>query len=272
MKSHNKVKVGIIATLCTTALPSLAYSDNYLIEMMPGIYSVPDSILSSMRGKYVSSTNHVVYFGVQMTSNWSAPDGTVMNAGSNFAIDISSPTPKLSFHPSVSLVSIGGGLQPEDDSKRTLDDSGVNNVSGVTQSIQTAGDTNVLENVVRLRMLDDIPDIDVAGSGYSDKSEELNYSNGSVALSATSTLNNDAVGVKLVMQGQGESEQTIRGFIQGAASGKGAFQRISVVGDNHVIVNSMEMGVVMQRESANFITQKDLGSAINHLRGINPNM
>jgi hypothetical protein len=73
------------------------------------------------------------------------------------------------------------------------------------------------------------------------------------------------------MKGQGEVEQSIRGYIEGAG-GKGAFQRISVIGDHHVIVNQMGLEVVMQKESSGFVTQQHMGSAINSLRGVGSNM
>lgn len=270
MKGKLNVK-GLAFTVCAMAMPAAVCAEQPWLEVAPGMHKVPDEVLSSMHGRYVSATNQVVYFGVQMSSNWSAPNGTVLNAGSNFSINVSSPTPTFNYTSSTSVVPGEGDVSTADTTQRSIDGDGVQNISGVTQSIQTAGDGNDLENVVRVSVLHDIPDVPATDNSSGNAGSSMSYSDGKQQLTTSAGMDGDGMFVSVGVDGQGTAEQSIRGIMD-VAGGKGLIQKITVLGDNQVVMNRMGLNVVMQKAADSYITQQNLGNAINTLRGVKPEM
>lgn len=238
------------------------------LEIAPGLVLVPDPTLAVMRGKFVASTTQVVYFGVQMQSNWATPDGSMLNAGANISVNLSTSTPNVSFHPTVNFVAAENGDQFTDTSARTVTNAGVDNVSGITQSVQTTGDYNHLGNLAKLNFLSEIPTDEGPANGTNTASFE--YNNGAVSMSGESTLDDNSVLVHLQIDGQGVAEQSIRGTIQDS-TGKGVYQTIMALGDRQQITNQMDMNVVVRNASETAVLQQGMGASINNLRGLTPN-
>lgn len=254
--------VSVTAVLAMMSISSMAHADER--EILPGMVIVPEPTLAKMRGKYVASSSQVVYFGVQMQSNWDAPNGALLNAGASVSVNLTTPTPTVSFTPTASIEVNDTGNELTDTTGRTVTSSGLDNVSGVTQSVQSAGDFNSTTNLTRINFLSEIPDDSsgVIGSNLIESSD---------GMSASSTLDDNSVVVQLEMADQGVAVQSIKGAIDGA-SGKGAYQTIVVLGDRHSISNQLEMNVVLGNESEQFIRQQGLGTAIGNLRGLTPGM
>ncbi len=253
----------LVASIFPLMITSLAAHSSDR-EIVPGMEVVPDPTLAKMRGKYVASTSQVVYFGVQMQSNWEAPNGALLNAGATVSVNLTTPAPTVSFTPTASIEVNDTGVELTDTENRTVTSSGIDNISGVTQSVQSAGDFNSTKNLTRINLLSEIPD-DPAGVISSDLIETSN------GMSASSTLDDNSVVVQLEVAGQGVAEQSIRGAIEGA-TGKGAYQTIVVLGDRHSISNQLDMNVVVGSESEQFVLQQGLGTAIGNLRGLTPGM
>lgn len=253
------VKAIVATVFAMLVISSPAYSGDR--EILPGMVVVPDPKLAKMRGKYVSSTSQVVYFGVQMQSNWETPNGALLNAGAAFSVNFTTATPTVSFVPNASIEVNDNGTEPVDTTGRTVTSDGIANISGVTQSTQSAGDFNSTENLTRITFLSEIP-----------PGEAMNISLDPVTvngMTASSTLDETSAVVRLEVDGQGVAEQSIRGAVQGA-NGTGVYQTIVTLGDRHRITNQLEMDVVLQSESEQFVQQQGLGSAINNLRGLIP--
>jgi len=238
-------------------------------EVVPGMVVVPDPKLAVMRGKYVASTNQVVYFGVQMQTNWETPNGVLLNAGAAVQVNMTNSTPEVKFYPTASVVPAENDVEYTDTSGRTASSDGVNNISGITQSIQTAGDFNSTKNVTRINFLDEVPVDDALNGDLS--SAAFEYTNSGVVMSGHSTLDENSAVVHLEVDGQGVAEQSIRGSVEGA-NGKGVYQTITVLGDHHQITNQLNMDVVVREESAQVVQQKSMGSAIGTLRGLTPGL
>ncbi len=257
----------IVATVSVALLlmSSLAFSND--TEILPGMVVVSDPKLAKMRGKYVASTSQVVYFGVQMQSNWETPNGALLNAGATVAVNMTNSTPTVTFQPTASIVVNDNGTELTDTSGRSATSSGIDNISGVTQSIQSSGDFNSTSNLTRINFLSEIPLEDALNGDINSASFE--YDSNGTTMSGHSTLDDNSAVVHLEVDGQGVAEQSIRGSIQGA-TGKGVYQTIVTLGDRHRITNQLEMDVVLRSESEQFVQQQGLGSAIGNLRGLIP--
>lgn len=272
MKNLIGLKGGVLTAAISAALVATPLAASGVgEEVLPGMHVVPDGTLAEMRGKYVSSTSKVVYFGVQLSSNWSSQSGALLSAGGSLALDVSSPTPTYSFSSSSSVnpAAADDSVTATDTSNRTISSQGVENVSGITQSIQVAGDDNVLENVTQVSLLDDIPKVEM--SGNTGNSEASGSATDGTAFTAGSYLDENGMRVKLAVDGQGESEQTIRSYLQGVG-GNGVIQSIRMLGDRQRVSNRMNLDVVMQQETREFMMQQGVGAAINNLRGLKGSM
>ncbi len=236
-------------------------------EVVPGMSVVSDPALAKMRGKYVASNSQVIYFGVQMQSNWDAPNGALLSAGAAMSVNFTTVTPTVSFVPTVSVVIGDNGGELADTTNRNVSNDGINNVSGITQSVQTAGDFNSTDNLARINFLSEVPAEEALNGGpiFASFDEVQN----GVAMSGYSSLEDNAAVVHLEMDGQGVVEQSIRGTVDGV-TGRGVYQTIMLLGDRHQISNQLEMNVVVGEESAQFLQQQGMGAAIGTLRGLNP--
>lgn len=241
--------------------PSITQAEDY--EVVPGMVVVPDQRLATMHGKYVASTTQVLYFGVQMQSNWAVPNGSMLSAGANVSVNLTQATPTVSFVPTVNVVANDNGYVLTDTSQRTITNDGIDNVSGVTQSIQSTGDYNSTENLTRVTYLSEIPENEAVIGSIDPISVD--------GMTASSRLDDNSATVSLEVDGQGVAQQTIRGSTPGS-TGKGTFQTIVVLGDHHTISNQLDMGVVMGNASESALLQQGVGSAIGTLRGLAPGM
>lgn len=257
----NITVVGVVGVVAMLLASPVANSKG--LEVAPGMVVVSDPALAVMRGKYVASTTQVVYFGVQMQSNWGVPNGSMLSAGANVSVNLTTTTPSVSFHPTVNIVEDDNGYVLTDTTNRTITSSGINNISGVTQSTQSAGDYNSTENLAKITFLSEIP----ADEAVIESIDPITVN----GMTASSTLDDNSAVVHLEVEGQGVAEQSIRGTVQGA-TGKGVYQTIGVLGDRHRISNQLDMNVVVRNVSESSVLQQGLGSAIGNLRGLTPGM
>jgi len=133
---------GILAfsPLAHTALPQE-------LEMFHEMQEVSDGDLDHMRSKFARD-NQVLYFGVEMVSQWQTPTGNLVTAGANLNIDFqgSGGTPTVQYVPTVTIVQQGAGavLPQSGNSNGVSGGAGLANVNGVSQSIQVAGQSNAV--------------------------------------------------------------------------------------------------------------------------------
>lgn len=270
MRNYNSIGPGMTLAVAASliSMSSMAHANDH--EVVPGMVVVPDPALAVMRGKYVASTTQVVYFGVQMQSNWTTPDGSMLSAGANVTVNLTNTTPSVTFYPTANLVTADpvNGDTLIDTTGRTITSSGVDNISGVTQSVQLAGDYNSTKNLTRVNILSEVPVDEALDNGIDSASFE--YNNDGVIMSGYSALEDNSAVVHLEVDGQGVAEQSIRGTVPGA-NGKGVYQTIVVLGDRHRISNQLDMSVVVRNESEQFALQQGLGAAIGNLRGLAQN-
>lgn len=222
------------------------------------IREIPDAELADMRGRFTVAGHGVIWFGISMVSALVTPDGQNLQGSFRIGLDFGSGNvPRLVMIPSITLemastdadAATGGG-------SRSVDGSGLQNVSGLVQSVQVAGDANVAHNTLRLDIRDggDVP----AMSGWSSSQGALSAQEG--AATAVAGIQGQAVRLQLRVEGQGVVEQWLR-------SG-GIGQSIQLAADGQRASNVMNIELVRQPLAASPVLAQSVAQAITLARGI----
>lgn len=111
-----------------------------------------DSELGQQRGRFVDK-GRLMFFGVQMVSEWRTAAGDHLSAGAQMLGDLSRGRPTVSFQPTITVVESAAGLASLGNGARVVD-RGTANASGVVQSIQAGGDFNVAANDLVIDVMD----------------------------------------------------------------------------------------------------------------------
>lgn len=210
------------------------------LEVFRDLQEVPDGELQHMRGKFASN-NQVLYFGVEMVSQWQTQTGTTVTAGANLNIDFQAGgngKPVVYYAPTVSVVQQGqGAIQMQNDGTNSVSGgAGLANVSGVSQSIQVAGKSNRILNGIDMQV-----NLTSASRGGGSIPGAVGAHAGTVSATggdgtiATVSLGNNSLGLDVVVPGQGEVLQQIRN--------QGMFQSARIGGDLNQIHNTIVMHI-----------------------------
>lgn len=227
-----------------------------------GLTEVSDAQLAGMRGRYVASPNEFLYFGVQMMTTWHSPDNQILEAGARMNLDFSGAQPAVSFSPTVSIVSQQTGpANLATTEGRTITSDGLHNITGMTQSVQLAGDHNQVTNVTSIEFLDQVPETQLTAEGP--RALALANDQGGAVQAA---LTDNRVEVRVLLDGQGLAEQIIQGSGQGG--GHGALQSITTLGDHHQVTNSLQMALVERAASQRDNIMQGVGISLDTLRGL----
>ncbi len=215
------------------------------IDVFNNMQEVSDSDLGHMRGKFASN-NQVMYFGIEMVSHWQTPTGNLVTAGANLNIDFrgNGSTPTVQYVPTVTIVSQGQDIASAQNggTNSVSGGAGLANVSGVSQSIQVAGQSNSINNGIDMQV-----DISSSGQGGGLISNAVQGQAGSISANgtdgtvATVTLSNNSIGVSVVVPGQGQVLQQIRN--------QGMFQAARIGGDLNQIHNNITMHIGLNSAS-----------------------
>jgi len=236
--SHtHKLALALAGIIAFTPVANAAMPPD--LDVFNGMKEVPDSELGHMRGKFASN-NQVLYFGVEIVSNWQTAAGNVITAGANLNIDFrSNPggTPTVQYVPTVSIVQQSQNAAPADTggSNNVSGGAGLANVSGVSQNIQVAGQSNHILNGIDMQV-----ELSSSSQGGSIASAVQGHA-GSISAAgddgtiATVTLSNNSIGVNVNVPGQGEILQQIRN--------QGMFQSARIGGDLNQIHNAITMQI-----------------------------
>ncbi|MCD9086539.1 hypothetical protein [Stenotrophomonas sp. SY1] len=248
----NMHKPGLMVLALMLALPVYA-GDN---ESRPGkgLSEIPDPELNLMRGRYTVGGNAVAWFGVTMISTWQAANGQNLQGALTLGMDFSKGnTPKVSFTPSVSITAANAPL-PEA-SGRSIDGSGLNNVSGLSQSVQIAGDGNRASNVLHLNVRNDGV---VPGQGNGGGAGNSSVQVGDA--SAVASFDGNSAQLQLRMEGQGAVQQWLRSGSVG--------QSIQLMADGQQVGNRLQIDLVRQSLAGNLPLSQNVAQAITLNRGI----
>ncbi|MGY0557555.1 MULTISPECIES: hypothetical protein [unclassified Lysobacter] len=244
---------------CLPAVPVIAAQDAGQATpgpaAAPGLTAIPDPELALMRGRYTVGDNAVAWFGVSMISTWQTASGQTLQSTLALGMDFSqSQTPTISFTPTVSITAADAAMPETSGVVRSVDASGLANVSGMTQSVQVAGDGNRANNITQLNVRDgSAPAGAATGIGANAAQNQGN------ALASASFQDNSA-SVLLAIDGQGAVRQWI--------GNGGLGQSIQLTADNQQVSNQLQIDLVRQSLAANVQLSQNVAQAINLTRGI----
>jgi hypothetical protein len=197
----------------------------------PVINELSDSQMATIHGKY-AGYGQILYFGVEMLSQWQTQDGRTYEAGINLSVDTATLQPTITLVNNVSAGQAPGIAAPATTTR--VDGSGLQNVSGVAQGIQIGGDGNTVRNDIAMN-------VGAAAKGAA--TGQLATASGQYLVSspgATTTFQVAPGGltVALNVAGQGQLSQSLR-------SGYGLQQFVQVTGDQNQIHNSLRISASM---------------------------
>lgn len=251
MRAHHPTLISL-GLLCAMLTPD-AWS-----QAAPGkgLHEIPEPELAQMRGRFIVGDNRVAWFGVSIISNWQTHNGQSLHGILKLGFDLSRPnSPKISFAPTVSITAADAPLPTSAHGERSIDSSGLANVSGLVQSIQVAGDGNSARNTTRINLLDgELP------AGSANENHGQTASTSSAGMAASASFDGQAARVLLQVEGQGAVEQWIRAGSLG--------QSISLTGDNQNASNRLQIDLVKQSLPANTHLSQNVTNAIAMTRGI----
>lgn len=242
-----------------------------------GLTELTDEEMGDMRGRYTVSNNTVAWFGVTMVSTWQNQAGQQLTSSMKVTMDARTPDkPVVSFQPHVSITTVDVA-PPSPDGQREIDIAGLANVTGVTQSIQVAGDDNAAHNVAQVTVRDQVPNGEGAAPAGAEPaasadvvpaiampdpvSAQATIATASAAgMNAVAQLDGNAARVLLQIDGQGAVEQWIN------RSGMG--QTIMLSSDGQTASNWMELDIVRNTSQARAGVAQNVAQAIALSRGI----
>ncbi len=251
MRPHHPTFL-MLGLLCAAIAPT-AWSQTAIGK---GLHEIPEHELGQMRGRFIVGDNRVAWFGVSIISNWQTQDGQSLQGILKLGFDLSRPgSPKISFVPSVSITAADAPLPITLHGERSIDSTGLANVSGLVQSIQVAGDGNSARNTTLINLLDgDLP-AESANAGH-----EQAASAAYPGMAASASFDGSAARVLLQVEGQGSVEQWIRAGSLG--------QSIRFTGDGQAASNRLQIDLVRQSLPANANLNHNVTNAIAMTRGI----
>jgi len=214
------------------------------LSVFNGMQEVSDSDLGHMRGKFASN-NQVLYFGVEMISQWETSTGNVIKAGANLNIDFRSSTPSVHYVPTVSIEQSQNTVatQQTNGANNVSGGAGLANINGVSQTIQVAGQSNNIQNGIDMQV--ELTSSNQGGSlanvaGSQAGQLSATADDGTVA---TVTLSHNNIGVNVVVPGQGQILQEIKN--------QGMFQAARIGGDLNQIHNAITMHIGLNAATGN---------------------
>ena len=242
-----------------------------------GLTELTDEDMGDRRGRYTVSNNTVAWFGVTMVSTWQNQAGQQLTSSMKVTMDARTPDkPVVRFQPHVSITTVDVA-PPSPDGQREIDNAGLANVTGVTQSIQVAGDDNAAHNVAKVTVRDQVPNGEGAAPAGAEPAASADVvpaiavpdpvalqatiaTASAAGMNAVAQLDGNAARVLLQIDGQGAVEQWIN------RSGMG--QTIMLSSDGQTASNWMELDIVRNTSQARAGVAQNVAQAIALSRGI----
>ncbi len=246
-------KTAVVAGCCMAA-SSLLFSPAALAlpltQVLPISFKpVSDQALSKIVGRGVIGGS-IVYFGVEMQTNWTSENSqTPMRSTMNVALNSSGNI----FLPTITY-SVNGNLpQATQSTNNQVDGSGINNTRGVTQAIQIAGNSNSIQNGMSLNVVKGTPDTPISGTALTEGVNNINNS-------TTMTVQNNGQLSMAINNGGASVRQGI--------GPNGLFQ-IAQVGTNlNIIQNQMKLTLGVNQNKVNTQNIAQLQSILGSMRGL----
>lgn len=225
----------VVMTFAPTAKAELPHG----MEVFEGMTEISDGELGEMRGKFAGN-NTVMYFGVDIATQWQTPTGDLIKANANLNIDFRNnhgATPTVQYVPTITIVQgQNAPPAPGNSGGNVSGGAGLNNISGVSQNIQVAGISNQIRNDINMQV-----DMLTDNTGGGSTGPIMQNNAGSVSqtapdgTTATISLAHNDISISVVVPGQGQSMQQIRD--------QGMLQSVRIGGDLNLIHNQIAMNI-----------------------------
>jgi len=199
-KARGATALAVIATAGLMASSVQAEVSNF--SSFSEERQLSDAELGQMRGRFVDQ-GQIMFFGVQMSSEWRTSAGEHLIAGGTLRGDLRGASPTVTFEPHLSVgnsTSVSGA-----GNGAFVQDAGTGNVRGVVQSIQAGGNFNVAANDLQIDILD------AAGRDVSAGSAGASNTQGRLPSGTRMAVRSGAqgIGVELQVPGMGTVTQAI---------------------------------------------------------------
>ena len=232
------------------------------VSVFADAVEVDDSELAEMRGKFVSP-GQITYFGVEMVTQWQTGSGEVLSAGMKMDMNLPSEgntSPTVNLIPAVAIEANSTTSSkssqttlptPTELPTATISSTGLNNISGVVQSIQVGGNESQVTNTIEM-------DVAISTGPVNENtapqaldinpfSVQKTTDGGSVALAGASQ---NGIQVYTYVPNQGEILQRISGSPDG---GGHIMQSVRLIGNQHRVINTMTISASFNAISSSTI-------------------
>ena len=223
----------MMVTTATLPVTEAAMPD---VSAFRNAVEISDLELGIQRGRYVGR-GQIMYFGVEMNTEWRTASGQVYRAGLNFGVDRHMGR----FKPVVTIVhqaDVAKAVPPSVPASAptaTISSGGLDTVKGVGQVVQVTGDTNSVRNDISVSLrttrseTPESPAVLNAGNAGSSSSPGASGAAGQAGTGSSKSL-----GVTVVVPGQGVASQSI-------SSLGGLRQNVRLTGDMNSVLNQMNL-------------------------------
>ncbi len=220
-----------------------------------GERQLSDAELAQLRGRFVDK-GQVMFFGVQMSSEWHTSAGERLRAGGTLRGDLSGASPTVSFEPHLTVGNSTSLPGTSSGNGAVVRDAGTANARGVVQSIQAGGSFNAAANDLQIDILEAAGrDVPADGTGANNMQRRLPSGTRMAVRSGAR-----GVGINLQVPGMGSVSQAI-------VPSRGLRQSIQLTSDAQQVRNLTRLQLYMGDRGAN-AGMPGLRSAVESARGL----
>lgn len=248
--------VAISALLFCSAPFHYAHAELPEMGVFANAQELSDEVLGETRGKFVSA-GQIMTFGVKMVTEWITSTGETINASGTLAVSMISGQPTVSFEPVISVHQTQPVGQPTSQGNNFVSGGqGLENITGVVQSIQVAGNTNGIGNSIGISVKRYNESGGAPPAGNSASNLNVTTPSGNTAAVA---LANNGLSVNVNVVDQGQAQQAIRSISQGSGQ---VLQSVRLGGDLNQIRNLINLDIQTRNNavSSSANTQQILSS------------
>lgn len=264
MNSKSKIALFLSASLASSALmlqPAMAAMPN--THIFNNAVELSDEVLAGMRGRFVSSGT-ILYFGVDMVTQWLTADGSLQSSAINLSVD-KEYRPTITFVTQTTPSSSGATAATATGAGNVTISGGLDNVSGIAQSIQIGGDSNTIRNGITMDITLNASESNSkagvpAGTPLTSAGTTVIPGEGS---STTFTLSDNNLAVMVDVEGQGQVLQQLKG--SGSA---GFLQSAQIGGDMNMILNTIAINAGLTGGSGGGGSTPGIQGSLRSLQGI----
>jgi len=270
--ANKKHRYSIVTTAAATFACGILVmpSANAMLESEMSVFGdaveLSDDEMGDMRGKYING-NQLSYFGVEMYTKWTNSSGETLSTGLVLGTEVTAST---QIRPTVTVFQTSNATQNATNIHEgtiSISSSGLDNVNGISQGIQVAGDLNEIKNELTFdvgspgntnRIHTEGTEIALNGPGNTIITDEAGNM-------TTFSLDSDGFGYTINSSDQDQITQRVRNTAMESVSG--ITQNIQIATNLNQVENATNIIAETTQLGAN-IQHPQLSTAFLSLRGL----